>query len=169
MKKTMIMNLIRRLNLSFENYTNFEYSKTTIENIIKTVLNTPEVYEKRCLNNIEIKQLSIDFVFCDDEFIHKINKEYRNKDSATDVISFALFCDDEKSVITDEINLGEIIVSVDTAKKQAESNNHSLEKEIYYLISHGILHLLGFDHMTEEEYNFMVSTQNSVMKEIGYD
>ena len=85
------------------------------------------------------------------------------------MISFALFCDDPESVIFKEINLGEIIVSVDTAKQQAVENGHDLGKEIYYLISHGVLHLLGFDHQTQKEYNFMVEVQNSVIKELYYD
>lgn len=157
------------LHLNFENFTDFKYDKKVVEKITQFFLNDKNIFEQSCLYNLSYKILSIDFVFCGDEFIHKINKEYRGKDKPTDVISFALFCDDEGKIITDEINLGEIIVSVDTAKKQAQENNHSLETEIYYLISHGILHLLGFDHTTNEEYNFMVASQNSVIKELGYD
>ena len=156
------------LNLNFENLTKFDYEKEVVQKIVQSLLEKPEVYQNSCLNELKFSELSIDFVFCDDEFIHKINKEYRGKDKPTDVISFALFCDDPDKILTEEINLGEIIVSVDTAQKQAKENNHSLEQEIYYLISHGILHLLGFDHMTDEEYNFMVEKQIQVMKELGY-
>ena len=156
-----------KINLNFENYTDFTCKdiKKTVRNILKEILNNKEVKQSYCLKNIdkkEIKELSIDFVFCDDEFIHKVNKEYRKKDKPTDVISFALFCDDPNSVFCEEINLGEIIISVDTAKAQAQKANHSTLDEIYYLISHGILHLLGFDHLTKEEYNFMVKVQNEV-------
>ena len=156
------------LNLNFENYTDFEYKQGVVQKIVQSFLQKPEIYQKSCLNGLKYKELSIDFVFCDDKFIHKINKEYRGKDKPTDVISFALYCDDPDSVKTEEISLGEIIVSVDTAQRQAKENGHSTEQEIYYLISHGVLHLLGFDHISDEEYNFMVEKQTQVMKELGY-
>lgn len=158
-----------KIKLNFENLTQFKPQKTVVRKIISILLKMPDVFEKSCLNGLKTSALSIDFVFCDNEFIHKINKEYRGFDKPTDVISFALFCDDSGSIITEEINLGEIIVSVDTAQKQASENKHSLEKEVYYLICHGLLHLLGFDHQTQKEYNFMVEVQNSVIKELNYD
>ena len=152
--------------LNIENNTNFQYNQNIIEKIIEKFLSDKSIYDNCCLKEAVYKDLSIDFVFCNDEFIHKINKEYRGFDKPTDVISFALFADDNNKIDTEEINLGEIIVSLDTAKRQALEANHSVEKEIYYLISHGILHLLGFDHLTEEEYNFMVEKQNLVTKDI---
>lgn len=155
-----------KINLNCENYTDFCFDKKIVRSIIKQLFEMPEVIEKSCLAGIDCKTLAIDFVFCDDKFIHEINKTYRKKDKPTDVITFALFCDDENSIVTDEINLGEIIVSVETAQKQADAANHSLKNEIYYLISHGILHLLGFDHLSEQEYNFMVDVQNKVTKEL---
>ena len=160
--------MTKKINLNFENLSDFKYDKKTVKNIADIIMNMPELSGKTCLNKVLFKKISIDFVFCNDEFIRKINKEYRGFDKPTDVISFALFCDDPNSIESDEINLGEIIVSVDTAKKQAKENNHSLQAEVYYLITHGILHLLGFDHQTQEEYNFMVDVQNKVMKEINY-
>lgn len=158
----------KKINLNFENYTEFNYSRDIILEIIDYLFSIEDIYKKSCLNNIFYKLCVIDFVFCDDKFIQQINKQYRGFDNSTDVISFALFCDDENSVNLEEINLGEIIVSVDTARKQAKENNHSFEKEVYYLITHGLLHLLGFDHQTEQEYNFMVSVQNMVMEKLGY-
>ncbi len=161
------------ITLNIENLTNnkteFKADKKIIRQILKYYLKDKFIYEKSCLNGILYKKLSLDFVFCDDNFIHKINKEYRGYDRSTDVISFALFCDDPNSVNLEDINLGEIIVSVDTAKKQALKAKHSLKKEIYYLISHGILHLLGFDHQTQQEYNFMVDVQNKVIGKLNYD
>ena len=158
-----------KINLNFENLTRFKPQKNVVRKILNLLLKKPEVIEKSCICGLKINKLVLDFVFCDDEFIHKINKEYRGFDKPTDVISFALFCDDPESIISEEINLGEIIVSVDTAQKQASENKHCLEKEIYYLICHGLLHLLGFDHQTQKEYNFMVEVQNSVIKELNYD
>lgn len=158
-----------KININIENFTKFKPQKSIIKKIIMLIIKNPEIFEHSCLYDKTIKILSIDFVFCNDEFIHKINNEYRGYDKPTDVISFALFCDDPKSIVTDEINLGEIIVSEDTAKKQALENGHSLQKEIYYLICHGILHLLGFDHQTQDEYNLMVEMQNCILKELDYE
>ena len=113
--------------------------------------------------NIEFNTISFDIVLCNNEYIHKINKEYRNKDSATDVITFAIFADstpDERFIFDDEINLGEIIVSLDKIKEQSTENNVTFDSELYYLISHGILHLLGFDHQNQKDYDFMVENQN---------
>ena len=158
-----------KININIGNFTKFKPQKSIIRKIIMLIIKNSEIFERSCLYDKTIKILSIDFVFCNDEFIHKINKEYRGYDKPTDVISFALFCDDPKSIVTDEINLGEIIVSEDTAKKQALENGHSLQKEIYYLICHGILHLLGFDHQTQDEYNLMVEMQNCILKELDYE
>ena len=156
-----------KFNFNIDNQTEFKPDRQIIRKIFKAIIKNSIVFENSCLNGLDIKNLSFDFVFCNDDFIHNINKKYRGFDKPTDVISFALFCDDENSIISDDINIGEIIISVDTAKKQAQEGNHSFESEIYYLISHGLLHLLGFDHKTEKEYNFMVEVQNSVIKELG--
>ena len=156
-----------KINLSFKNPAKFDYDKKLIKQLTEFIIKTPEVYEKSCLKNKAVDELAIGIVFCDDEFIHKVNKEYRGMDRPTDVISFALYSDDPNSPDLEEIELGEIIVSIDTAKKQAVEGKHSLEKEVYYLIAHGILHLLGFDHQAQEEYNFMVSVQNEVLKKIN--
>lgn len=117
--------------------------------------------------NYTFNTLCFDVLFCDNEYIRQINKEYRQKDSATDVITFSLFIDDEtKFVLDDTINLGEIIISLDTAKSQAQEAGHTIEKEILTLLTHGLLHLLGFDHRTNEEYNFVVQTQNEVLSSL---
>jgi len=115
----------------------------------------------------EFETLSFDIVFCNDEKIREINHEYRNKDRATDVITFSLFADDENKFIHNGvINLGEVIISVDTLKRQAEEGEHSLQEETLTLLTHGILHLLGFDHQSDMDYNFIVETQNSIVKGI---
>lgn len=130
-------------------------------------LNMPEVLNNSALSEYDLSNITIniELMFCDDETIHEINKNYRDKDKPTDVISFALFADSEESrmVIANQIHLGEIIISTDTTAKQAKENNHSFDQELYFLLSHGILHLLGFDHLDEESYNFMMSTQNQMM------
>ena len=99
--------------------------------------------------------------FYTDSKIQEVNRDYRNKNVSTDVITFALFADDDfKMVMEDDIYLGEILISVDTAKKQAKDG---VKNEVSTLITHGILHLLGFDHQTEEDYNFIVNIQDRVL------
>ena len=67
---------------------------------------------------------------------------------------------EERYIFDGEVHLGEIMVSLDKIEEQAKENNVSFEEEIHYIIAHGVLHLLGFDHQTEPEYNFMVDMQN---------
>ena len=104
-------------------------------------------------------------MFCDSEKTHQINKDYRDKDYPADIITFAIFADDDAKFILDEdINLGEIILALDKVKEEAVKHNVSDEYELYFLIAHGILHLLGFDHQTEEDYNFVVSEQKKALE-----
>ncbi len=162
------------LNIFIENiYKNESISDDELQCILENTkkmtdfaLQNQEIYEKSVLNNYKFSTLCFDIVFCNDEYIHKINLEYRGKDRATDVISFAIFADspeEERFIFDDEeINLGEIIISIDTLKKQALENNVSIKDELYFLISHGILHLFGFDHQTNKDYNVMISYQNEM-------
>ena len=133
--------------------------------MFKYALSLEEIRENYCIKNIKINTIVFDIVLCDDEEIHRINREYRGVDRPTDVITFAIFADspeDEKFVFDGEINLGEIIISLDTIKKQAEENKTTTEDELRLITAHGILHLLGFDHLTDCDYNFVVETQNKV-------
>ena len=92
----------------------------------------------------------------------KINKEYRNIDKTTDVISFAL--EDEKRENFTKIRLlGDIYISIDKAKEQAISYEHSLERELSFLAVHGLLHLLGYDHMTKEDEKIMFTKQKEIL------
>ena len=133
--------------------------------IFDIILNYPEI-KKKTDNLFEgADKVSIDFVFCSDDEIRKINHEYRNIDKETDVITFALYIDSDYHIKADnEIDLGEIIISPETAKKHAKG---TFEDEIYTLIAHGILHLLGFDHQSEKDYNFVICVQNYVLEELN--
>jgi len=137
--------------------------KNKIKKILEIMLNLKELKSSKIFDE-KISKIRFDISFCDDETIHQINKEYRNKDCPTDVITFSLFCDDENALIYRKTaDLGQIIVSVETAKKQAKN---SLEEEILTLICHGILHLFGFDHLTKKDYDFVVGIQNQVIGKI---
>lgn len=112
----------------------------------------------------------VSIVFADDAYIHELNRDYRGKDTPTDVLSFALNEGDEPDVIggPEETLLGDIVISLDTAARQAEEFGHSLERELAYLTVHGMLHLLGFDHETEEEKTVMRQKEELVLSELGY-
>jgi len=105
------------------------------------------------------------------EEIQKINKEYRGKDYPTDVISFALEEDGEGEIEIIGADmppvLGDIIISVDKAQEQSEEYGHSLMRELGFLTVHGFLHLLGYDHMTEEEEKEMFTKQKEILNRYG--
>jgi len=113
--------------------------------------------------------------FVDNERIREINREYRNKDQATDVISFALNDDTDEdfpiNMATVEgifpTNLGDIIISTDKTAEQAESYGHSFERELGFLALHGFLHLNGYDHMIEEDEKEMFGLQKEILDAYG--
>ncbi|TRZ37544.1 rRNA maturation RNase YbeY [Niallia circulans] len=114
-------------------------------------------------------ELSVTFV--DNARIQEINKEYRNKDQATDVISFAMeeLGEGETALIGADMPrvLGDIIISIDRAKEQAEEYGHSYMRELGFLAVHGFLHLLGYDHLTKEDEEVMFTLQKEILDEFG--
>ncbi len=142
----------------------------TAKKILKFYLSLSDVYEKSCLNSFDYNTISFDFLYCDSVKTHEINREYRNKDYPADIITFAIFADSEEKFVFDgEINLGEVIIALDKVIEEADKKGVTKEYELSFLISHGILHLLGFDHQTEEDYNFIIDLQNKALESIGYD
>lgn len=115
-------------------------------------------------------QAEVSVVFADDAYIHELNREYRGKDCSTDVLSFALNEGEEPDVIggPEETLLGDIVISLDTAARQAEEFGHSLERELAYLTVHGMLHLLGFDHEAEDDKAVMRQKEEQVLSLLGY-
>lgn len=103
-------------------------------------------------------EYEISLLITDDETIRQYNKEYRNKDMATDVLSFPM---------EDEIVLGDIAVSFDTAKRQAEEAEINIDREVAFLFIHGLLHLLGYDHETsKEDEEEMFALQEKILKKL---
>lgn len=133
------------------NYNNEILELEILENYVKFIVEKEKL--DTCVFNI---------ILVDDEFILKLNKEYRNIDRTTDVISFALEDDDNEYETTYRV-LGDIYISIDKAYEQAESYNHSRIREICFLATHGILHLLGFDHMDEEDEIVMFKKQEELL------
>lgn len=126
-----------------------------------------------CLSGYKYDSITLDIVFCDSEKTHELNRDYRDKDKPADIITFAIFADDENRFVFDnDINLGEIVIALD---KVIEGVNRDIslsknkEQELFFLISHGLLHLLGFDHRDEAEYNFVIEEQRKALGSIDYD
>ncbi|MDD2392137.1 MAG: rRNA maturation RNase YbeY [Bacilli bacterium] len=117
------------------------------------------------LQKLKLEDVIFDIIIVDNFNIKKINKEYRNIDNYTDVISFALedFCD----IKTEVRILGDIYISIDKAKEQAKDYEHSLLRELSFLSIHGLLHLLGYDHEQEEEEKEMFELQERLLDEYG--
>ncbi|MDR4435761.1 rRNA maturation RNase YbeY [Bacillus tequilensis] len=116
-------------------------------------------------------QAEVSVTIVTNEDIQQINKEYRGKDTPTDVISFALEEEGEGEVeiVGAEIPpvLGDIIISADRTREQAEEYNHSFKRELGFLAVHGFLHLLGYDHMTKEEEEEMFTKQKDLLDAYG--
>lgn len=136
--------------------------------ILKFYLNEENIFNKACLFGQDFNCISFDILYCDNEKTHAINKEYRGKDYPADIITFAVFADSEEKFIFDgEINLGEIIISLDKVVENAQEKGANFEDELDFLISHGIMHLLGFDHQTNEDYTFIIEAQTSALEKTG--
>ncbi len=116
-------------------------------------------------------------IFADNDVIQDINKEYRGMDRPTDVLSFPQFdlCDGEGYIDeellcpeTGKAFLGDIVVSLDKAIEQAKEYGHDEEREVAFLVVHGFLHLLGFDHDTKEREELMLENAYRILNEAGY-
>lgn len=130
----------------------------SINDIIEAVIKEVLLFEKKSLDY----EVSVSLV--DNLEIKQLNSEYRNIDKETDVLSFPM--EDDFNLLDTTI-LGDIIISVEKALEQSEDFSHSLYREIAYLTAHSMLHLLGYDHMNEEEKQEMREKEKSIMKKIG--
>ena len=157
-----------------ENETDEEFSFDT-EGLIKLLTET-------VMKRFDIPyELSLNVTFTDDETIREINREFRNIDSSTDVLSFPALefekpgdfsgiSEDDPECFdpdTGELIFGDIMISLEHAKKQAEEYGHSYNREVAFLLTHSLLHLSGFDHMEDEERKVMEALQEQILDEIG--
>ena len=138
------------------------------EEIIKKVV-------EQCFKeeNMEDSKLYISITLTTPEHIHEINKQYRNVDRATDVLSFPMF---EKEEIDSKIAnrdfehedvLGDIVISIEQVEKQAKEYGHSFEREFAYMLVHGFYHLMGYDHIKEEDKVIMRPKEEKVLEKLG--
>ena len=117
-----------------------------------------------CLEHEKVSNANFSIVFVDNEKIQFLNKNYRNIDRITDVISFA-FEDNERIVYNNVRFLGEIYICIPRMIEQAKEYGHSEVRELAFLTVHGLLHLLGYDHMTEEDEKEMFALQEVILNE----
>ena len=120
------------------------------------------------LEELESERCEISVTFVDMDEIHQLNREYREVDRPTDVLSFPQFYDLEEEIPeVGEICLGDVVICKDKAAEQAEEFGHSFEREIIYLFVHSVLHLLGYDHMEEDEKACMRAREEEIMEHLG--
>jgi len=131
-------------------YENYEYLRDVIEYVLK------KFNEENSILNV---------IFINDEIMHEMNRDYRGIDRTTDVLSFAF--NDNKRIETEINVLGDIYISIDKMKSQALDYEHSEKRELSFLCVHGILHLLGYDHMNESDEKVMFGLQKEILEELG--
>lgn len=140
------------MNVSYINELGFQIKE--LESVEK-VINYALEFEN-------IKDAVFNIIIVDNNYIHELNKNYRNIDRETDVITFALEDYDDNVDLGFRL-LGDIYISYDKAVSQAKEYGHSLERELCFLAVHGFLHLLGYDHMEKEEEKIMFNKQEEIL------
>ena len=144
------------------NFLNIEENEE-YTNILTKVMN--KCFEQENLND---KNLYVNIVLTNPENIRKINKEHRNIDKETDVLSFPMFEKEEleKRKGLNQDVLGDIVISIEKVKEQSQEYGHSFERELAYMAVHGFYHLMGYDHMTEEEKSEMRKKEEHVLEKL---
>lgn len=148
-------------------YLNLEKGQEDWEGIVKKVLN--KCFEEEGLLD---SKLIMTITFTTPEEIRKINKKYRKIDKATDVLSFPMFEKEEldekvknKDFLYEDV-LGDIIISIDKVREQAEEYGHSFERELSYMLVHGFYHLMGYDHIEEEDKKIMRPKEEKILNKL---
>ena len=143
----------------------FEDGQVVEESILQIMKRAAEY----CLDleQVDKERTEISVTFVEGEEIRHLNREYRDTDKVTDVLSFPQFDDLNEIPEVGEICLGDVVICKERALEQAEEFGHSFEREIIYLFTHSILHLLGYDHMEEDEQKEMRRREEEVMEYLG--
>ena len=138
-----------------------------LENIsLSEALQTTLIEEgQQILRLLDLREVELSLVICDDAFIHPLNRDYRGKDRPTDVLSFAQR-EGDFAFLEDPL-LGDVIISLETTRRQAEERGHSLERELQILLVHGILHLLGYDHIEDDDAAVMEAKEKEILRALS--
>lgn len=127
-----------------------------------------DTYYKKTLETLGLNdEYVVSLIICGPITIRRINREYRDKDAVTDVISFALLDDGEQLEYEEEIELGDIFINRDRVYSQAKEYGHSVKREFIFLFVHGLLHLFGYDHMNKEDEKKMFSLQKKIVGDLN--
>ncbi len=132
--------------------------------------NTISKVVEKCFKeeNLQNKNLYINVILTNPKNIKETNKKYRNIDKETDVLSFPMFEKEEIKNIEGNIPdvLGDIVISIEKVKEQAKEYGHSFERELSYMVVHGFYHLMGYDHIKEEDKNIMRQKEENVLEKL---
>ncbi len=152
------------LNVFFSATKSAENCGYKIKKIVRDAIRTTLEHES-FFSDVEVS-----VTFCDNEYIHKLNKEYRNMDKPTDVLSFPLLEKEELEESDGQaVALGDIVISFERAREQAEEIGNSFEKEVAFLTIHSTLHLLGYDHEEKDEEEEMFSRQREIVAKLNVE
>ena len=151
------------MNLIINNTTKKDLNlEKDLEKVIREVLKLENIDEEKC-------EISLSFV--DEEKIRQLNRDFRSIDRVTDVLSFPIedFFNEDRKILLEKpyLMLGDVVICLDVARRQAKELGHSFEREIMYLTCHSILHLLGYDHMEDNDKKIMRAKEKEVMKNLG--
>jgi probable rRNA maturation factor len=142
---------LRKINIH-NAHPSLKVKKTPIRLLVKTILNSENAEE------------GLDVIFVDDESMIRLNREFTRRDQTTDVLSFGMR--EGSSDPVEYPNLGDVYVSLDQAKRQAEARQAGLEDEVALLVTHGVLHLLGYDHQEKSQKLIMRRKEQSYLKSL---
>ena len=153
--------------MSLRIYFSDEQDKIKVTYAVKILIRSA-ITQTLALENFD-RNTQVSVTFVDNEGIHEINRKFRNIDRPTDVLSFPLLGDDDlPDSALFSVPLGDIVLSLERAKEQAEEFGHPFEREVAFLTAHSVLHLLGYDHETgEEDEKIMRKKQNEIMEALG--
>jgi len=152
------MNITLELTKGIKGYDEF-IDMETVEDYIKTVIEDEYNSER---------DIYMSLLMTDNENIQIVNRDYRGKDQPTDVISFAYLDNEDNFQLGPYLTLGDIVISLERVKEQAEDYNHSFKREFFYVLTHGILHLLGYDHIEDMDKEKMRKKEEEILKIHGY-
>lgn len=151
------MDLVVDMSLEIEGYSNL-VNEEEMKKYIKEALESEFESDR---------PVYLSLLFTGNDEIQVINKQYRGKDQPTDVISFA-YHETEDFDIGPYDTLGDIVISMERVEEQAAEYNHSLKRELYYVLTHGLLHLLGYDHIEEDDKREMRAREEEILGQFGY-
>ena len=149
---------------------------SNLQEVVKVEQNLEELVKKTVETALAVEgqppEAEVSVALVDDAYIQELNRVYRTKDRPTDVLSFAMLEEGEGEPVIEgldqeELILGDIVISLETATRQAAEYNHPFERELAFLTTHGVMHLLGYDHGTDEETKVMRAREEAVLEKLG--